>query len=361
MIIFRFLIALLLIHSAVQAQDLQPTVDSCLLNYTLLSEDSIPYSGMSISFENLDDGSQSYLTTDALGCVKILLLKDVDYNINIYEGRVLHQTFAFHTPPNKGLVRFQYSNLMNIFIEDKVGEQYVYDRYSNADSLVSDEHNLVLQVSLHLPNNSDQSNIDERVIIFKDIQTKTVYYGKTNQQGRFSILLPRGNMYASRLVINGIRLPIDTLNVPTDKGVNEMSYDVIDSEICIMEHYMESFKIDSQKTSQHFVLDDVFFDFDKATLQKRSYTSLYKIVAMLKENPQKQIELSGHTDSVGDDHYNLKLSDRRAASVRNFIIENGIDPNRISSIGYGETKPRETNDTEEGRDLNRRTEMVVFE
>jgi outer membrane protein OmpA-like peptidoglycan-associated protein len=107
-------------------------------------------------------------------------------------------------------------------------------------------------------------------------------------------------------------------------------------------------------------LNNVFFDFDKWDLRPESFIELNRVVELLTENPAIEIEMSAHTDSRGTDDYNFKLSDNRARSVMEYIISKGIASTRITSHGYGETKPVATNDTDEGRQLNRRVEFKIM-
>jgi len=107
-------------------------------------------------------------------------------------------------------------------------------------------------------------------------------------------------------------------------------------------------------------LNNVFFDFDKWDLRPESYIELNRVVELLTENPAIEIEMSAHTDSRGTDDYNFKLSDNRARSVMEYIISKGIASTRITSHGYGETRPVATNDTDEGRQLNRRVEFKIM-
>ena len=81
----------------------------------------------------------------------------------------------------------------------------------------------------------------------------------------------------------------------------------------------------------------------------------------MKEVPTLKIELSGHTDNIGKDDYNLKLSQNRADAVKNYLVSRAVDPNRIDAVGYGETRPIVSNDTKEGRASNRRTEFEIIE
>jgi outer membrane protein OmpA-like peptidoglycan-associated protein len=107
-------------------------------------------------------------------------------------------------------------------------------------------------------------------------------------------------------------------------------------------------------------LNNVFFDFDKWDLRPESFVELDRVVKLLKENPTIEIELSAHTDSYGTDEYNFKLSDNRAKSCVEYILSKGIDSGRVTSHGYGETVPVATNETAEGRQLNRRVEFKIL-
>ncbi|MDH5380566.1 MAG: OmpA family protein [Cyclobacteriaceae bacterium] len=108
------------------------------------------------------------------------------------------------------------------------------------------------------------------------------------------------------------------------------------------------------------VLKNIYFDFDKTTLKSESFVELNKVVLFLNDNPTLEIELSGHTDSKGSDSYNEQLSQGRAESVVEYLIEQGIDSFRLIPKGYGESKPVATNNTEEGRAENRRVEFTVL-
>ncbi|MBN2541875.1 OmpA family protein [bacterium] len=109
------------------------------------------------------------------------------------------------------------------------------------------------------------------------------------------------------------------------------------------------------------ILNNIFFDFDSSVLKQESYPELNRLADILKENPLRKVEISGHTDNYGSDEYNLDLSDRRAASVVAYLVSVGIEPNRLISKGYGEAVPIDTNETDEGRANNRRVEFKFIE
>lgn len=116
-----------------------------------------------------------------------------------------------------------------------------------------------------------------------------------------------------------------------------------------------------------FVLDNIYYDLDKAEIRQDAAKELDKLVQILIDNPEIKIELSSHTDSIATVDYNMDLSQRRAESAVNYIIQRGISPDRLVAKGYGELKPiaRNTNpdgtDNSAGRDRNRRTEFKILE
>jgi outer membrane protein OmpA-like peptidoglycan-associated protein len=106
-------------------------------------------------------------------------------------------------------------------------------------------------------------------------------------------------------------------------------------------------------------LDRVFFETAKWALLSESNEQLNELVSLMMEYPSMQIEIHGHTDSRGNDSYNQNLSENRTKSVFEYLVENGIDSERMKYIGYGEKKPIADNNVAEGRQLNRRVEFVV--
>jgi outer membrane protein OmpA-like peptidoglycan-associated protein len=108
-------------------------------------------------------------------------------------------------------------------------------------------------------------------------------------------------------------------------------------------------------------LNDIYFDFNSADLRPESKIVIAEFYEFLEENPTIKVSIEGHTDNVGSEVDNLKLSQSRAKSVYNELLTLGISPGRISSKGFGESRPVESNNTEAGRSRNRRTEFVIVE
>lgn len=165
--------------------------------------------------------------------------------------------------------------------------------------------------------------------------------------GAFKIVLPYDKNYSIRATADHYFAQSENLNLDSlvKAGYKEIHKDL----------YLVPIEI-----GQVVRLNNVFFDFDKWSLRPESFVELDRVVKLLAENPAIEIEMSAHTDSKGSDQYNFTLSDNRARSVKEYILSKGIAVNRITSQGYGETKPVATNDTDDGRQLNRRVEFTIL-
>jgi len=139
-------------------------------------------------------------------------------------------------------------------------------------------------------------------------------------------------------------------------------------EIPLKSNYYEIFTpvtLDPIIVGSKMSLNNIFFDFDKATLRATSNVELKNLVTLLRANPNMKIEISGHTDSKGGDDYNQNLSEERAKSVINHLVKGGINPNQMTARGYGKTMPAAENknmdgtDDPKGRQLNRRVELKI--
>ena len=167
------------------------------------------------------------------------------------------------------------------------------------------------------------------------------------EDGAFKIVLPYDKNYVIRATADKFFAQSENLNLDSlvKAGYLEIHKDL----------YLVPIEV-----GQVVRLNNVFFDFDKWDLRGESFLELNRVVQLLQENPAIVIEMSAHTDSYGSDDYNFTLSDNRARSVMEYILSKGIDPARISSKGYGETKHVAPNDTPENRQLNRRVEFTIL-
>lgn len=105
--------------------------------------------------------------------------------------------------------------------------------------------------------------------------------------------------------------------------------------------------------------NDILFDFNSADLRPESRATLRDLASNFQRYPDETVRVEGHTDNVGRPEYNQTLSERRAYSVKDYLVSSGMPSSRITAVGYGETRPKATNDTPEGRQLNRRVEIHI--
>ncbi|WMJ73371.1 OmpA family protein [Cytophagaceae bacterium ABcell3] len=154
--------------------------------------------------------------------------------------------------------------------------------------------------------------------------------------------------YSVTARINGYNYLTRSVKVPANRPeVQEIEVELVLTELA---------------KGQVFQLRNIYFDLDTYKLSPESYRELKKLEKLLVENPELKIEISGHTDNVGDKDYNKTLSRRRAQSVADYLINKGIDIKRLRVEGYGEERPIASNDDEiDGREINRRIEFKVIE
>ncbi|MHC1707240.1 MAG: OmpA family protein [Bacteroidales bacterium] len=125
--------------------------------------------------------------------------------------------------------------------------------------------------------------------------------------------------------------------------------------------FLKDIPLQPIKTGEIVVLNNIFFETDKSELLPLSRVELDRLLILLNQNPKMRIEIRGHTDNVGSEEYNLKLSENRAKVVYDYLLLKGINSSRITFHGYGESMPVADNSTDEGKKLNRRTEFKVVE
>ena len=105
--------------------------------------------------------------------------------------------------------------------------------------------------------------------------------------------------------------------------------------------------------------NDILFDFNSAALRSESQSTLRDLASNFQRYTDETVTVQGHTDNVGSPEYNQGLSERRAYSVRDYLVTQGVAPSRVTAVGYGETQPKASNNTPEGRQLNRRVEIHI--
>jgi len=128
----------------------------------------------------------------------------------------------------------------------------------------------------------------------------------------------------------------------------------------IVKRYKSMIASTGNVPQENWVLIGINFDFNKATIKPESIPILYNTAEILLKNPDVKVEIQGHTDNIGSDRYNQKLSLQRAETVKNFLIAKGVAADRLTTVGYGKTKMIMDNKTEQGRGLNRRIELKII-
>ncbi len=126
-------------------------------------------------------------------------------------------------------------------------------------------------------------------------------------------------------------------------------------------NYLSNVDVVELSVGDALVLQNIQFEYNSVALTEDSQSGIQILADFLKRNPELRVELAGHTDKVGSEKYNQKLSADRAEVVRQALVDKGIEENRLTAKGYGSTKPLMPNDSDEHRALNRRTEMIIIE
>ena len=188
---------------------------------------------------------------------------------------------------------------------------------------------------------------NNELIIFRSQKNGNEYQAMSDSLGKFNTRLPVGDKY--EIFIMGFKdsTSYNLIEIPAPRanGFYNNAFTV-------------NIEFDPPKT---FVLENVEFDFGKATLRPASYKTLDELVEYLQRKSDDRIEIGGHTDNIGSEVKNRALSLERAKSIVAYLIAKGIDTSRLTAKGYGSMEPIEENTTEAGRQKNRRSEVKILE
>lgn len=194
--------------------------------------------------------------------------------------------------------------------------------------------------------------MDAKIIYERLPDGKGVGISQTNPEtGEYEIRLPTGHLYGLRAEADGKiseSQNLDLRNMKEDQTIDAKDFDLAPIELATI------------APDVTIVLNNIFFDFDKSILKAESGPELDRMIDLLNDKSAMEIEIIGHTDNVGPDAYNMALSERRAKTVVAYLIRRGIAKERLAVQFFGETKPLETNETNEGREKNRRVEFKIL-
>jgi len=221
-------------------------------------------------------------------------------------------------------------------LQEAIAEPRVERRFTSAVT--------ILKGTVSDANTKDPLNA---VIVITDNEKNEIVstFQSNAKTGKYLVSLPSGRNYGIAVTMEGYLFYSENINLPKSKAYQEIVKDVDLSKL---------------EVGKKIVLRNIFYDFDKATLRPQSISELNRLVALLNQNPTLRIEISSHTDNVGSASYNQKLSENRAKSVIDYLTKNGIPIERLEFKGYGFSDPIAPNDTDEGRQLNRRTEFTIL-
>lgn len=194
--------------------------------------------------------------------------------------------------------------------------------------------------------NAKTNEVIEGAIEYEDLTDgKKLGIAYATVENGYKIILPKGKNYGFRASADGfisVSNNIDLTNI-SEYGEKEVNLFLVPIE-----------------KGQSLTLNNLFFDSGKSVLKKESFSELNRLVKIMNSNPNLKIEIAGHTDSDGDTQKNLVLSQNRAKAVRDYLISKGVSSSSLTSVGYGESKPKAKNDTPEGKKMNRRVELKIL-
>ncbi len=186
--------------------------------------------------------------------------------------------------------------------------------------------------------------LEADIVLVNNENSETITEQKSDSTGFYKTVMPSGKNYGFSVQKEGYLFHSENYDIPYSEGYQEVTLNI---------------ELKKVSVGSKIILRNIFFDFDKATLKKESTAELEKLLDILYKVPSMKIEISGHTDNKGSADYNKKLSERRAKAVVDYLLAKGIAADRLRYAGYGMERPLVSNDGEEGRQLNRRTEFEI--
>lgn len=216
------------------------------------------------------------------------------------------------------------------------------------DASIKTEFHVATEFKGKVLDENDGKPLQAEIVLVDNKTNKILTRAYSSKKtGVFLIVIPHGGNYGVSASCDGYLFTSMNFDVPAFA-----SSQTIETAI-----FMSRAEVGSKST-----LKNIFFDSGKSDLRQESVSELNRIVDLLTRNPKLRVQINGHTDSFGDNLTNKNLSLKRAQSVVDYLIKNGIDTGRLKAVGYGEERPLVSNDDEEeGREINRRTEIEVVE
>jgi len=209
----------------------------------------------------------------------------------------------------------------------------------------SNETKPMAYISIRLIDDKGNPLSDVQVEVVDKSSDQMVAKPQVNADGYTRVSLPPGKKYDIIVSKSGYLFKTVNVEIPDKPGY---------------EKKLEDIKLEKVEVGKKIVLNNISFDINKSTLKKESFSELNNAVKLMKDIPSLEMEISGYTDNLGSAKFNQQLSKQRAKAVMDYLISQGSDPKRLTYKGYGSAQPIASNDTREGREMNRRTEFKVL-
>jgi outer membrane protein OmpA-like peptidoglycan-associated protein/tetratricopeptide (TPR) repeat protein len=260
-----------------------------------------------------------------------LEIKNIGYPINTENDEV-----GFIVSIDGKYGYFASNNLTN----ESIGGMDFY--YFSLHNEVKPEEVLLVKGNLKSEDSTKPINATVQI---KSMESKVVTFIPVDEDGDYVASLLKNEDYL--LTIKGEDIVYQSTYISAKDSI----------EAPVIELEME---VQPIEVGMHYRLHNIYFSFNSADILPSSQKVLDEFIVFLNDHPTMSISIEGHTDNVGSDAFNLILSENRAKAVYNYLIINGIDASRLQYKGFGKSSPIATNETEEGRAMNRRTEFVIL-
>lgn len=222
---------------------------------------------------------------------------------------------------------------------------YVMQLHAQTDAVLIDSTGKLATVNVTVTDLKAGPRKGE-VVLFRGEKSAKTFSGITGANGKFSQLLPPGDNY---------HVSVKSISDTTQYMI--LAVPALEADEFFTEPFWVNVKFDPPRK---YRLDKVYFDIDKASLRSDSYQELAELLSYLQRHEEIRVEIAGHTDNTGTAAHNLQLSQARAETIVKWLIAKGIKAGRLQAKGYGAGQPVAENDTEKGRQLNRRTEVRIL-
>ncbi len=287
----------------------------------------------------------------------LLQFRDTKQEVSVQQIRAdsLQARYQVILPTGTDYKIFAYHDRLVSSKEEHINAEYIYQTDTITKDILlyptKDGNPILLHALLKgkVTNGNTGQPIEGAEIKFVDNRHNTLIANVITGKGagEYSFRLPIGSLY--------------NINIQSE-GYVSVENEVVDLSLAYENDTItRNFKLYPIELGQRVSLDNIYFDFDKAELRPESKTQMDQVLQFLVDNPKVKVEFDGHTCSIGRADYNQKLSEDRALAVYQYLNDRGISKKRISSFGFGETKPLQSNDSEELRQQNRRVEFVIID